>query len=568
MKILFLALFDEWCLGLRQLSATLKREGHHVSLAVLKSLPEMHGCEGENAPEGFHVPPASVSGADFAALTSLVSRLQPDLIGLGFTSNFSGLAQHVTALFRKITKAPIAWGGIDPTANPDISIEHADIVCVGEGDEAILELTQRMMAGEPITDIANLWVRQDGQIFKNAIRPLLTDLDSLPFADFDPQDKYWISDGKAREGELHPDSHLLRSFPIMTTRGCPYACTFCCNSMLRDMYGNKNYVRTRAVKNVIQELREHLERNPQTQWIEIWDDVFGVDMKWAEEFAGAYAAEIGIPFWCYTYPAFIKPRLVAALKRAGIGFLVMGIQSGSQRILSDIYRRRVPNQKVLDAVKMITDGGITLLVDLIDGYPFQTEQDNLDTMELMLQMPDGVIMQQINQLSFYRNYPLIDIAQAQGYSVEMIPGRNTAVPPDTPESEFWRGILTLTQFKSIAADEIRAMAMDPYLREHPKMVTTMANAMINATYLPNTRVLRSEQVRQMGEEINELRQELETLRSSRLIKYALSLRSVLGRGESGKSGNRLRKWKYDPTQKERTARAISTATDRKRQSVS
>lgn len=569
MKVMFIALYDEWCLGLRQLSALLKREGHEVSMALVKSLPEMHGEEALNDPDGFHVPPASVSGADFKVLMDLVSKLSPDLIGLGFTSNFNGLAQHITARLRKVTDAPIAWGGIDPTANPDVSIEHADIVCVGEGDGAVVDLASRLEKGEPIHDIPNLWVRHEGEIVKNAVRPLIQDLETLPYSDFDPADKYWISDGVAHEAELHPESHLISSYPIMTTRGCPYACTFCCNSLLRDMYGNKGYVRTRPVENVIDELEQAIRRNPKIQYIEIWDDVFGVNMNWADEFADVYAERIGLPFWCYTYPSFIRPKLVKALKRAGIGFLVMGIQSGSQRVLDEIYNRKVPAHKVVEASKMIVDEGISLLVDLIDGYPFHTEQDNIDTLELMLQLPKGVILQEINPLSFYRGYPLMDIAKEQGHEVELVPGRNTALVEASPEIEFWRSILTLSQFKVIEDDQLRAMARDPYMREHPEIVKSLANALIEAFYVPNTRILREEAYQKTEQECARLRGSLHRLTSSRLVRWALGLREIVAglRGRKNSEIDAIDGKILAEVQKERSARAITSATDRKRQTI-
>jgi len=527
MKIILLALYDEWSLGLRLLSAILKKEGHHVVLAVLKSFPEMHGEEGKDDPEGYHAPPASVPGADFQALLELVGGVAPDLIGIGFASSFSGLAADVTRRLRTVSKAPIVYGGVDSSANPDSAIQFADIVCVGEGERAIVDLTRRLAAGQPYHDIPNLWVRKDGEVFRNDVRPLLTDLDSLPFADFEYADQYWISGGRAHRGEHHPASNLHTTFPILTTRGCPYSCSYCCNSMYRQLYGSKDYIRMRSVDSVIAELRGYISRHPKTQWVHIFDDVFGVDVAWAEAFAERYAREVALPFWCFTYPAFIKPRLVAALKKAGVTFVVMGIQSGSQRMLKDIYHRNTPPGRVIEAARMISEAGITLLVDLIDGYPFTTEEDNWQTLELMLKLPQGFILQPINPLTLYRNYPLMELAERQGLGLPLMPGRNDTVAPASDFSRFWTAILTLTQFASMPAETLRLMARDAQLRQQPEAVEAIAAALADATYVPGTRVPRAWQDKERLGELERLRVELITLRSSRLVRLALRLRDWL-----------------------------------------
>lgn len=551
MKIFLLALYDEWSLGLRLISSILKQEGHHVALATLQSNPEMQGELGKDDPEGYHAPPGSVPGKDFKALLELVKSYGPDLIGIGFTSSFPGLAEKVTHLLRTVSKAPIAWGGVDPTANPDTSILTADIVCIGEGDGAVVDLTRRMAAGQEYTDIPNLWVRKGDQIFKNDIRPLITDLDSLPFADFEPEDKYWISEGQVHVNKYHPKTHLTTNFPIVTTRGCPYSCTYCCNGMYRNLYGGKDYVRMRSVKNVIDELTQYLSKHPEIRWIEIFDDVFGSKQEWVEEFAEEYARKVRLPFWGFTYPAFVKPGLVAAMKKAGVGFIVMGVQSGSQRILKDIYRRNNSNQRVLEAAKMLMDAGIMLLIDLIDGNPFENEEDNWQTLELMLQMPTGFLIQPINPLTFFRNYPLTEIAAQQGYTIPMLPGRNSAVVPRSPECRFWVAILTLTQYASMPKETIRTMAKDPYLREHPEIVEIIANAMEEATYMPGTRILRTERERQIFNEIAELRGELSRLRGSRVVQMALRLRKL-----TGNTGEDLAFRTFEPLDQEKSARAI------------
>ncbi len=529
MRVIFVSLYDEWCLGIRSLSATLKAEGHQVGIAYLHSLPEMHGSAGEGDPDGYHVPPASVPARDFSALLRLVAELQPDLIGLGYTSNFFGLAERVTALLRKATPARIIWGGVDVTANPDLAIASADIVCVGEGEGAMLDLTRRLAGGQTFTDVPNLWVREGEAIHRNDVRPLIQDLDALAWGDFEPRDKYWISGGRVHAGAIPTGSHLERNFPIMATRGCPYACTFCCNAMYRDLYGNKDYVRMRSVDNVLAEIERHLERQPGVRAIEFFDDVFGTRRDWVREFADKYPERVGLPFWCYTYPAFCKPELVADLKRAGVDFIVMGLQSGSQRTLQEDYHRNSPTRRVTEAAELIMGAGIPLILDLIGANPFETEADNLETLELLLALPPGFALQTVNPLTFYRNYPITDRAQREGVLTHLLQGRNAAVVEQSPAQRFWMAVHSLTQFHhKLGKDSIRAMARDSFLREHPEILESISDSLIEATYLPGTRIFRRAREEQMAHEIAALKGQVARFQGSRAVRFYFNLKRWLG----------------------------------------
>lgn len=540
MRVLLLSLYDEWCLGLRTLSAVLKRDGHDVRLAYLHDLPRMAsaptaaacaqtaaGAVGKEDPEGYHVPPASVPAEDFRALERLVREVNPGLIGVGFSSNFAGLAERATEVMRRASGAPIVWGGVDATANPDLAITFADIVCLGEGEGPLSELAACLAAGKDYSAIPNLWVRREGQVVRNPVRPLIQDLDAVPWADFDPGGKYWISGGEARAGTIPDGSNLHRSFPIMASRGCLYACAYCCNSMYRVLYGAKGYARLRSPQNVVGEICQYIQTHPQTEVVEFLDDVFGWRAEWVEEFAALYAERVGKPFWCFTYPALCKPPLVAALQRAGVAFIVLGLQSGSPRTLTEDYGRYGSLEKTVQAARTIHEAGIPLVVDLILGNPFDTEADHRATLEMMLALPPGFILQEINHLTLYRNYPLTQKARDQGLVGPWFPGRNAVQSPATPEDDFWRAILTLTQFPQIAADSLRTLSRDPYLHEHPEAIRAVAMAFVDQTYLPGTRIRR---VASLEKETAQLRDELARYRGSRAVRAYFRLKKTLGLG--------------------------------------
>lgn len=532
MKVLLLSLYDEWCLGLRLLSSLLKQDGHEVHLAFLHSVPQICGADGNGDPEGYDVTPASLSARDLRALVDLVRTLEPQLVGISLTSNFTGLAERVTQLVRTVSKAPVVWGGVDPTANPDVAIATADVVCVGEGEGATLDLVRALASGSDYSRIANLWVRRaDGSVVKNAVRPLVADLDSLPFADFDTQGKYWISGGCAHHATIPDGSNLRHAFPIIGSRGCVYACSYCCNSMYRELYGPAGYCRLRSVENVVAEIERYVHAHPETDIIEFWDDVFGYRQDWVERFAEVYPKRVGLPFWCYTYPALCKPAFVSAVKRAGVCFLVMGLQSGSTRTLHEDYGRRTTASQALEAARIIHEAGIPLVVDLILGNPFETEEDHLATLEMMLALPPGFMLQEINHLTLYRNYPLTRRIEVAGIPQVALAGRNAAQSPATADSRFWHALLSLTQFPMLGADTLRVLARDPHLRAQPDVLVSLASTLLDLRFVPGTRVERTADLHQ---QLRRVEDELSSYKGSRAVQLYFRLKRLLG-SERGRS---------------------------------
>jgi len=126
-----------------------------------------------------------------------------------------GQALKISQLIKEINPdCRIIWGGPHPTFFPEQTVKNdlIDLVCVGEGEDPLLELVASMKSGAIDHSIRNIWFKNNGTILRNPARPLMQDLDSLPF----------------------PDKDLFRQYGcfserlyVMTGRGCPYQCTYC-----------------------------------------------------------------------------------------------------------------------------------------------------------------------------------------------------------------------------------------------------------------------------------------------------------------------------------------------------
>jgi len=124
---------------------------------------------------------------------------------------------------------------------------------LGEGEGALVELVRNMRDGKEFHNVRNIWFKNKEKIVKNELRPLIRDLDSIPFPDYDYETHYTLSDGCIHKVDINLLKRQMGetyiSFPV---RGCPHRCTYCCNNKLNKLYPKP--IRKRSVDNVIKEL--------------------------------------------------------------------------------------------------------------------------------------------------------------------------------------------------------------------------------------------------------------------------------------------------------------------------
>jgi radical SAM superfamily enzyme YgiQ (UPF0313 family) len=297
-------------------------------------------------------------------------RFKPDLICFSAITNLYMPIKNLAKQFKKLMPdVPIIVGGIHPTSLPDetISEEFFDMICLGEGEGAMADLLQRMREKRSYNDIKNLWVKDStGHIHKNTKRPIIKPLESLP----DPDKSFFAKYGA-----------LSKRIMIMTTRGCPFACTFCVNSFRNAAYSGEVYLRQRSVKNVIADMVKIKNKyNPTAFRFE--DDVFGFNQKWLDEFKVAYKEQINLPFHCYVTPSTAKDSILKALAEAGCESVSMGIQSGSEKIRIKLLHRRHTDELIIAAAERINKHGIRLYSQYIFGFPEETPEEMWKAFEL------------------------------------------------------------------------------------------------------------------------------------------------------------------------------------------
>lgn len=237
MKIALISPFpDINCYGLRMISASLKKAGHDVSMYFL--IQSLHCGNMARYPYKGYASVMLKVDETKSLLEQLAERIKSaGLIGISVISNFLDEVIQITRFLHEKSCGPVIWGGIHPTVAPEASLDHTDMICVGEGEDAVVELAKRLEYGESLQGLKNILFREEGKILKSECRPLVQDLDSLPTQDFDCDSHYvWAEDGfrqmtnESLKYFLKDPMFEERMYLTMPSRGCYNSCTYCCNN--------------------------------------------------------------------------------------------------------------------------------------------------------------------------------------------------------------------------------------------------------------------------------------------------------------------------------------------------
>lgn len=373
MNITFISPYEQiWSVGVRILAALLKQQRHRVQILFLR--------------HDFKVRYEERILDETQDLCS-----DADLVGISLSSSYFHNAVQIASKLRSL-HVPIAWGGVHATVRPEECAQHADIICRGEAEETILEITRRMQCDEDYTQVPGAWIRCGGDVQRNALRPPVANLDMIPFQDYEYEGHYVLHDGR-----LEPMSASLLGaytdyrYMLMATRGCPFGCSYCVNSALHRLYGNSASVRRRSVLNIIDELRQVKKKLPQMREIYFDDDAFFTySNEEMEMLCREYEAAIDLPFTVTgATPLTLTGEKLAPLVRAGLRRVRMGIQTGSEKTRR-LYRRNFSNDQVLQAAREINrfrDQIDPPIYDIILDNPWEAESDLVETLMFLSHLP-------------------------------------------------------------------------------------------------------------------------------------------------------------------------------------
>ncbi len=306
-----------------------------------------------------------------------VLELHPDAIAFSITTaEFPFLREMGTKLRALQSDVLMICGGAHPTFYPEVIQEPClDAVCRGEGDEAFPEFLNAWFSGKACENVLNFWVKKEGRLFKNDVRPLIRDLDALPFYDRDIYTRYAPYAEKKRE--------ILYHHVVNAGRGCPKSCSFCFNKNYNELYKGKGpVVRRRSVGHLIAELR-NVKRSGKVDFITLDDDSFTLAPRsWLRDFCDAYEKDIGLPFKINSPVEALDEDLVSRLKRAGLFAVKIGLESGNETVRNVILNKKLSQESIISAARLLKKNGIRFQTFNIVGCPGESLAMSFETYAL------------------------------------------------------------------------------------------------------------------------------------------------------------------------------------------
>jgi len=370
--------------GLAMISAFLKRAGHETRLVNLN----------ENLPP---VPTREEILRDILAW-------KPGVIAASCLSQQYGESLELVRWLRerleamKATVPAFVVGGVHPTMVPEAVMGDGawDFVAVGECEEALLELVRRIEAGEDTRTAPNMltWNAErprdvatcnSSSWTRNPVAPF-PGVEGMPLADYELFDTQRILDAKDGWAGL------------LTSRGCPYRCTYCLNHEVIDTYrrdqgvpaSKLGFFRFRDPEDVLNEMRFVLSRYERVRTFIMDDDLFTQNVEHAVAFCAAYRdSEINVPFVVNAHVKQLDERVAVALKEAGCTILKMGIESGSPRVRKEVLMRPMSDRDIEETVRLAESAGLHSSGFVMVGLPGETHAERLETVDLLARLDIG-----------------------------------------------------------------------------------------------------------------------------------------------------------------------------------
>jgi len=314
----------------------------------------------------------------FDDFRELVKDYEPDLVGLSTVEPTHLLGMELLNCIKDLN-IPVIVGGVYTTFSPDnvINEDSVDMICLGEGEQTIVEICEKMANKQDLTAIENIWIKQDGKIHKNP-KSQLEDMDDLPILDFSIFDEKRVYRPMA--------GNMYRMAPIEFSRGCMYKCTYCSAPMFEEYFEDEGkWLRNRSLKNIREEMEFQIDNYNIKYFYFVSETFLGIPMQRIKEFCDMYA-DIGLPFWFNTRPETISEERVQMMVDIGCHRMSMGIECGNEHYRRNLLKRPVSNKKIIEACDIVSKSSIQLSVNNVIGLPEETREMIFDTIYLNRQI--------------------------------------------------------------------------------------------------------------------------------------------------------------------------------------
>jgi len=304
----------------------------------------------------------------------VLRQARPALVGFSATSASIMPCLKMARIAKEECGAVTVLGGMHPTILPrETAADPAvDYIVAGEAEASFPALLRALDDGSDPRGLAGVGGQQAGEYFFTPPGPLEQQLDKLPFPD--------------REALYFLDDHKRHLQAVVTSRGCPFRCTFCAG---RNMHLGR--VRYRSPANVVDEI-EYLKHRFDLHTIYFYDDALALKKSQITALCEEMIRrKVDVQWSGFMRVDGVDPALVKLMKASGCRTLGMGVESGSTHVLQRV-KKGYTREEAIAGVKTAKKAGIDVDINIIVGFPFETEQDLRDTLSLIeeLQVPTNI----------------------------------------------------------------------------------------------------------------------------------------------------------------------------------
>jgi anaerobic magnesium-protoporphyrin IX monomethyl ester cyclase len=306
----------------------------------------------------------------YEEVKSEIKKRQPTIVGVTSATLTYKSALKIIKMTREVCPECLTiMGGPHVSFWDDKALQECpelDIVVRKEGENTLLEIVQKLEAGKSFDDTIGITCRKNSQIMRNPDRPLIENLDEIPF----PAIHLWpLERFKYGEGEV--------VFPLLTGRGCAYCCKYCCNWKL---LGRK--YRLRGSKNVVDEI-EYLNKKFGAKAFSFCDDAFTLNKSRAKEICEEIInRKIKIRWDCNNRVDNVTKELLLKMKQSGCTDVFFGVESGSQLVL-DAMNKGIKIEQTIKAYKWAKEVGLMTFAHTILGFPGETRETAWETIKFV-----------------------------------------------------------------------------------------------------------------------------------------------------------------------------------------
>lgn len=317
-------------------------------------------------------------GEEVSAFKSKLKMFSPDIIAVSCRSNEWSFIKQLFN-FVNVKDFVKIFGGPHATVAPEEVVELADILVLGEGEETFAEILECLKNGRSVDNVSGCWVKKNNRIIKNIMRPLISNLDSLPIP-------YWRIFSDIHYYNCYV-RHLFKGAKVVGTfefsRGCPYSCAYCSNNYFRKLYKkNERWRREKSPERIIQEIKIFYAeyRLDCVCWI---DEIFLTNVERLRRFCELYRAEVNVPFLFMERPENMTEEKISIIKQAGAKWISVGIESGNEDIRRNLLNRRHSNKTIITAFQVAQKYNIKTHAFTMIGFPGEGRNEISDTYKIL-----------------------------------------------------------------------------------------------------------------------------------------------------------------------------------------